>query len=131
MRTGILAVSLAALAVAGCAANSDKIVATYVSPMQYQSYSCRQLSEEAQRVAARAAIAAGVQDSQAIKDSQATKDKAATPAGRIIYWPAVSSTAGNDPNAAAELARLRGELEAIELASIRRDCRIQFRSAPS
>jgi hypothetical protein len=124
MRTDILAMSLAALAVAGCAANSDKIAATYVSPMQYESYSCRQLSEEGQRVSARAAIAAGVQDSQGIKDN------ASTPAGRIIYWPAASIAAGDNPNA-AELARLRGELEAIELASIRRNCKIQFRSAPS
>ena len=124
MRTGLLAVSLAALAVAGCATNSDNIAVISVSPMQYESYSCRQLSEEAQRVATRAAIAAGVQDSQAIKDN------AATPAGRIIYWPAASVTAGDNPNA-AELPRLRGEMEAIELASIRRNCRIQFRSAPS
>ena len=119
MRTRILA-ALATLAVAGCASSSDKIAATYVSPIQYESYSCRQLAEEAQRISARAAAAAGAQD------SQATKDTVATTAAIIIFWPAAFLIGGDKQNA-AELARLRGEMEAIEQASIRKNCGIQFR----
>ena len=34
---------------------------------------------------------------------------------------------GGDRNTAAELGRMKGELEAIEQVSIRKNCRIQFR----
>jgi hypothetical protein len=115
----VVTAALSALALAGCASSSDKITASYVSPMQYDSYNCRQLGEEAQRVSAHAAAAAGAQD------SQATKDAVATTAAVIIFWPAAFFVQGDKQNA-AELARLRGEMEAIEQVSIRKQCGIQF-----
>jgi hypothetical protein len=122
MRSRALA-ALAALGIGGCASTSDKVTATYVSPMQYDSYNCQQLGEEAQRISARAAQAAGAQD------SQATKDTVATTAAVIIFWPAAFFVQGDKQNA-AELARLKGELEAIEQVSIRKRCGIQFRGRP-
>src|SRR6478672_4441849 len=64
---------LAAL-VSACASYSEKIAATYVSPVIYEHLiiSCRQIAEEAARVSRRAAEVAGVQDSQATKDSVIT-----------------------------------------------------------
>jgi hypothetical protein len=109
--------------VSGCASTSDKVTATYVSPMQYDSYNCQQLGEEAQRISARAAQAAGAQD------SQATKDAVATTAAIIVFWPAAFFVQGDKQNA-AELARLKGELEAVEQVSIRKQCGIQFRRGP-
>jgi outer membrane lipoprotein-sorting protein len=109
--------------VGGCASTSDKVAATYVSPMQYESYNCQQLGEEAQRISARAAQASGAQD------SQATKDTVATTAAIIIFWPAAFFVQGDKQNA-AELARLKGELEAVEQVSIRKQCGIQFRRGP-
>jgi hypothetical protein len=91
--------------------------------MQYDSFNCRQLAEEAQRISARAAQAAGAQD------SQATKDTVATTAAIIIFWPAAFFVQGDKQNA-AELARLKGEMEAIEQVSIRKQCGIQFRGGP-
>jgi len=120
MRMWIIA-AIACL-LAGCASTSDKVTASYVSPMQYDSYNCRQLAEEAQRVSARASVAAGAQD------SQVTKDTVATTAAIIIFWPAAFFVQG-DKQTAAELARLKGELEAIEQASIRKQCGIQFQRA--
>ena len=124
MRSAILSAMTGAIALAGCASTSDKITASYVSPIQYESYSCRQLAEEAQRISAHAAAAAGAQD------SQATKDAVATTAAIIIFWPAAFFVGGDKQNA-AELARLKGEMGAIEQASIRKNCGIQFRQAPS
>jgi hypothetical protein len=114
--------ALAAVALAGCASKSSDITAAYVSPLQYESFSCAQLGEEAQRVSARASVAAGAQD------SQSTKDAVATTAAVIIFWPAAFLVGGDKQNA-AELARLKGEMEAIEQASIRKNCGIQFRRA--
>ena len=119
MRQVLGCVLVCALTVAGCATSSDKITASYVSPMQYENWNCRQLAEEAQRVSHHAAAAAGAQD------SQATKDAVATTVGVIVFWPALFLI-GGDKQGAAELARLKGEMDAIEQASIRKNCRIQF-----
>jgi hypothetical protein len=80
------------------------------------------LAEEAQRVSHRAAVAAGVQD------DQASKDAVATGVAVVLFWPAAFFIGGDKGNA-AELGRLKGEMEAIEQASIRKNCGIQFRRA--
>ena len=112
----------ALLAVSGlcaCASSSEKVAATYVSPLQYTSYSCPQLREESARVASRAAEAAGVQD-QKRKD-----DQVVTAVGAVVFWPALFYIDG-DNQKTAELARLKGEMEALERASIQKNCGIQF-----
>ncbi|HKL46256.1 MAG TPA: hypothetical protein VJ906_08430 [Roseovarius sp.] len=111
-----------AITLAGCADKSSEISSTYVSPMQYQNYSCQQLSQEAQRISARAAQTAGVQD------SQASSDAVATGVAVVLFWPAAFFIGGNKENR-AELARLKGELEAIEKVSIQKQCDIQFRKS--
>ncbi len=115
----ILASSLLA---AGCASRSDEVSAAYVSPVMYQSYSCRELSQEAQRVSAAAGTAAGVQD------SQRTKDTVATTAAVVIFWPAAFFVGGDNART-AELANLKGQMQAIEQASIQKKCGIAFRRA--
>ena len=109
----------AALALAGCASRSSDIVAAYVSPLQYQSFSCAQLQEEAARVSARAAIAAGTQD------QNATNDTVATTAAVILFWPAAFLIKGNGANA-QEVATLKGDMDAIEQANIEKKCGMQF-----
>jgi hypothetical protein len=113
----------AALFMTGCASKSADIAPAYVSPLQYQSFTCPQLTAEAQRVSAAAAVAAGQQD------SQATKDAVATTVGVIIVWPALFLIQGDKQNA-AQLANLKGQMDAIEQASIQKNCGIQFRAAP-
>jgi hypothetical protein len=102
-----------------CASNADKIAASYVSPYQYESWPCPQLADEAQRISTRAAQLAGVQN------EKATKDAVATTVAVIVFWPAAFLVSGNDQQT-AELARLRGEMEAIEQVSVRKRCGIQF-----
>jgi hypothetical protein len=107
---------------AGCASRSDDVAAAYVSPVAYQSYSCSQLSMEAQRVSSVAAAAAGTQD------SQRTKDAVATTAAVVIFWPAAFFVGGDNAKT-AELARYKGEMQAIEAAAIQKKCGITFRRA--
>ena len=57
--------SLFGFSLAGCASNADKIGASYISPLQYQNYTCVQLGDEAQRVSGRVAQLSGVQDQKA------------------------------------------------------------------
>jgi hypothetical protein len=119
-----VAVAVATLSVAACAKDANQVGATYVSPIAYETYTCPQLSEEAQRVSARAAQASGVQD------QKSTNDKIAMGVGLVVFWPALLFTKGNDENT-AELARLKGQMDAIEEASIRKRCGITFQRAPA
>ena len=111
-------VALAA-ALAGCASSAADITASYVSPVQYSSYNCQQLGLEAQSVSARAAALSGAQD------NQRTKDTLATTAAVVIFWPA-AFLVGGDKQTVAELAQIKGQMVAIEQASISKKCNIQF-----
>ena len=122
MRISFVALACAA-AVGACAKDADQVGPTYVSPVLYDNYTCPQLAEEAQRVSSHAAQAAGVQD------QKATNDKVAMGVGIVIFWPAMLLTKGNDENT-AELARLRGQMVAIEETSIKKKCGITFQHAP-
>jgi hypothetical protein len=121
MRKNIVVIGMA-LTLAGCATRSGDIAAAYVSPIQYQSYSCGQLREEAARVSSRAAIASGAQD------QNATSDAVATGVALVVFWPAAFMLKGNSANA-QEVAQLKGDMDAIEQANIRKRCGIQFRKA--
>lgn len=117
----ILACALA-LALAGCASSSSDIRAAYVSPLQYQQYTCKQMTEEAERISVRAAEAAGTQD------SNRTQDAVVTTVGVVVFWPILFAVKG-DGQTAAELARLKGEMETIERVSIQKNCGITFKQA--
>lgn len=109
-----------AIFLAGCADSGDEIAAAYVSPTHYSSMSCSQLGAEAVAVTnrARAAVAA--------QNKKASNDQTAAAVGAILFWPALFMIKG-DGAQAAEVARLKGEREAIEAASRAKNCGITFR----
>src|SRR5438132_7340827 len=112
MRLSFLSAAAAAACVGACATYADKIAPTYVSPVIYDHLTCRQIAEEATRVAQRAAVAAGAQD------SQANKDNVLTAVTIVVFWPAAFFVAGDRANA-AEVGRLKGEMDALEQVSIK------------
>src|SRR5580700_1168297 len=101
-----MAVIACASALGGCATRAENIPAAYVSPIQYQTYSCAQLQEEAARVSARAAAASGAQD------QKATSDAVATGVGVVLFWPALLFIKG-DAGSAQEISQLKGDMDAI------------------
>jgi hypothetical protein len=111
------------IALAGCASSSANIAPAYVSPVAYQSYTCQQLALEAQAVSTRAATLSGAQE------NQRTKDAVATTAAVIVFWPA-AFLVGCDKQTDSELAQMRGQMVAIEQASITKKCNIQFQGKP-
>jgi hypothetical protein len=115
----ILGIVALGAALGGCASSAADITPTYVSPVTYQSFTCPQLGLEAQAISARAATLSGAQD------SQRTKDGVATAAAVIIFWPA-AFLVGGDKQTAAELGQMKGQLIAVEQASIQKNCNIQF-----
>jgi hypothetical protein len=120
MRIGA-ALMLSALVV-GCASKSSEISPSYVSPIMYQNHNCQQLAAEAQGVSARAAQVSGAQD------SKRTNDQIATGVAIVVFWPAAFLVGGDGPMA-AELANLKGQMLAIEQASIQKQCGISFQRA--
>jgi hypothetical protein len=121
-KTAILAAAFA-VALSGCAQNASEISTTYVSPLQYQSYTCNQIAQEATRVSNRVSQLTGVQN------QRASGDAAAMVVSAIIFWPALFFIRGDDENA-AELSRLKGEFEALQQAAIQKNCNIRFGEAP-
>lgn len=115
MKKIVLAACMASqVGLVACASKSDNISAAYVSPLQYQGYACNQIRSELSRVSRRVNEVAGVQDSQASKDSVALG------VGLVLFWPALFFMIGKDKE--EELARLKGEYEALEQAAIQKDC---------
>src|SRR3981189_1788657 len=110
-------------ALGGCASSAADITPAYVSPVAYQSYTCQQLALEAQSISTRAATLSGAQD------SQRSKDGLVTAAAIVVFWPAAFFV-GGDKQTAAELGQMKGQMVAIEQASIAKKCGIQFQRPP-
>ena len=119
----LVALGLACGVLAGCASRSSEIAAAYVSPIAYQGLTCTQLANEAQAISARAASAAGAQD------QKATGDAVAMTVGLVVFWPALFPMKGDGAHA-AEVSRLKGEMEAIQTASRQNGCGIVFDTQP-
>lgn len=119
MRAGTVLLAPLGFFLASCASSSDEIRASYVSPYQYQHYTCQQIAAEAERISQRVAEASGVQD------SKRTGDAVTTGVAIVLFWPAAFFIKG-DGQTAAELGRLKGEFEALEKASIEKKCGLRF-----
>jgi len=119
----ILGIVALGAALGGCASSAADITSAYISPVAYQTYTCQQLALEAQAISTRAAALSGAQD------SQHTKDGWTTAAAVVIFWLAAFFI-GGDKQTAAELAQMKGQMVAIEQASIQKKCGIQFQGKP-
>lgn len=109
--------------VSGCATQPEDIKAAYVSPLQYESYSCRQIGMEMERVSRR------VSELHGNLDQKADGDAAQMGIGLVLFWPALFFLEGGDGSGAQEYARLKGEKEALEKTSIQKKCGLQFDNA--
>lgn len=92
------------LALGGCAAKPESIPPAYVSHMLYMPYTVEQLGQEETRLQAALATASDAQRKARSNDT----------AGVIFLGLPVSSLSGS--NQAANIARLKGELEAVQKA---------------
>jgi hypothetical protein len=119
MRKIIVALSTSICLTTACAKSSSEITPQYVSPMQYNSYSCRQIEEEMRVISDRVAELGGE------VDKTAENDKMQTAVGIVLLWPVLFFLDGDTPQA-AQYARLKGEFQALEKASIKKTCGIKI-----
>ncbi len=105
--------------ITACAKHPDKIEPAHVSEFQYQAYCCDMLAEEYKRVRIE------TDSVEAQQRSARTRDSASMGVGMVLFWPALIGLAGNkgEPE---KLARLRGELKAIERMALRKQCDMHF-----
>lgn len=113
------AAAAVAVLLSGCATAPKDIAPAYVSPVLYQNLSCQQLAMEAARVSQAAAAASGQQS------QQQSRDAVATTVGVVLFWPALFFIGGDKANA-ADIARLKGEMQAIEQANTAKGCGLKF-----
>jgi len=99
-----------------CATDPDKMQAAYVSPVEYQNYTCDQIALEMRYISQRANELYGALDKEAGNDS------AQMALGLILFWPALFFLEGGDDTRAAEYSRLKGQREALEHAAIQKQC---------
>lgn len=109
-----LAVIVFVMSSVSCAPQAKDVQSSYVSPLQYQHYSCDQIGQEIGRVSRKVSEVSGAQD------SAASKDAAAMTVGMVIFWPALFFLIGG--NRKEELSRLKGEYEALERMAIEKNC---------
>ena len=102
------------LGIVGCASKPESISASYVSPLQYSSYNCNQVKMELMRVNRKVISVSGAQA------DEANNDAVAMGVGLVLFWPALFFLMGDDQK--DELARLKGEYEALETVAIQKEC---------
>lgn len=118
MKNIIIGLSVLAV-VSGCASRAKNIAPSYVSTVAYDHLSCSAMKEEGVRLSQAASTAMGRQD------SAATADAVKTGVGIVFFLPTLFFNEGNGAKA-AEVARLKGEMNALERASVRKGCNISF-----
>lgn len=108
MRTSVV-VCMAVLA-CGCAMKPESVKPAYISEMTYRDWTCDQLAAEQARLAAALSSACDAQRHARAGDTW----------GVILLGLPVSTLSGN--NQAAEIARLKGELQAVQKAATLKNC---------
>lgn len=96
--------------ISACAKSPESIAPAYISEVNYQHWSCAQLGEESGRLSQALAQASTQQENARTNDT----------VGIILIGLPVSSLSGD--NIAPEIARLKGETEAVRKVSISKGC---------
>ncbi len=107
----------------GCTKSGDRISATYIDPIQYHNYDCEHLQGALIRVSQKVGELIG----QLNKASR--NDKWLTAAGVIILGPMLFALGGDDEKE-AQLARLKGEYDALQVIAAEKKCSFPKTSVP-
>ena len=94
----------------GCATKPSDIAPQYISELSYQGYTCEQMANEHGRL---------VNALSAASDAQWKARSNDTAGVMLLGLPTASLSGGNQ---AANIARLKGEIEAIEKAANLKNC---------
>lgn len=114
MKKLVVGVLSGSLLLSACASSPDDVRAQYISPAQYASYNCTDIEHDLRAISQEVHALTGQQRRRANQDAWTTG------VGLVIFWPALFFLMRGDK--ADDLARMRGEYNALVAASRRRDC---------
>jgi hypothetical protein len=124
MRNPFIASSLSlAVTLTACASRPDNIQAKYVSPITYSAWSCDQLADEDHRVQSEVIRVSDIQRGNANADT-------AMVVGSIFLWPVLIGLAATTDHK-DEVARLKGEYDAVEQEQKIKSCTVAPPPAPA
>ena len=111
----VAAMTVAAVILPGCATRPDNVVASSVSSSRYADRTCKSLSRELDEV----------QDALRVQSAKlndkANQDAVVTGVGVILFWPVLFAL-GNNAGLEGDVARLKGEEQAIRKQMREADC---------
>ncbi len=119
MKKITLAALCASLSVSACASSPDDISSQFISPTIYSGYTCDQIRGDLMRIGDRVAVLSGQQRRRASQDGMVVAGALLVP----FAWPALFFLSRGDK--ADELARLKGEYEALNSAATTKQCATQ------
>jgi hypothetical protein len=120
-----MALVLAALTqAAACTTSPSNVDAQYVSPTTYQSWSCPQLLDEKARLASEVARVSNLQRENANADT-------AIVAAGIILAPILLIGLAATKDRKSELAKLKGESDAVDTSIAAKQCSMPAGGAPN
>lgn len=108
MRRGMVVLSAACMFVVGCAQPAERIEPAAISTAKYEGWNCQKLAREKAFV------------DEALVRTSATQDRAASNDALMVFLIGVPTSGGG---VTGEVARLKGEQEALRRALVERNCR--------
>ena len=112
----IISFIVLAFFIVGCAGSPDKISTQYVPAATYSNYSCDQIASSLRQKNNRMQVLYGN------LKSEADADKWQMGVGMLLFWPSLFFLEGGDTPEASEYARIKGEVDALNEASIQKSC---------
>lgn len=106
----VLLAMLCPIGLAACAQSPGSIQPAYVSAVPYENWTCQQLGDEQAHLASALATASKTQENARSNDTM----------GVLLLGLPVASMSGE--NIAPEIAHLKGEQNAVQLAMIHNSC---------
>ena len=123
-RRTVVALTIAAMLLPGCATRPENVAASHVSSSRYADRTCKSLARELDEV----------QDTlraQSAKlNDKATQDAVVTGVGVVLFWPVLFAL-GNNSGLEGDVGRLKGEEQAIRKQMRDADCEMPAPKAPT
>lgn len=113
----VIAAVAAALALPGCASRPENVAASHVSSSRYADRTCKSLARELDEVQD------ALRAQSAKLNDKATQDAVVTGVGVILFWPVLFAL-GNNAGLEGDVARLKGEEQAIRKQMRDADCEV-------
>lgn len=110
MRPLILTTACAAAVLGACAKDPDSIAPSYISDVAYRPLSCQDLAIEASRL------------NGALSSASTQQEQARTNDAVGVFWLGLPVSSLSGDNVAPEIARLKGEIEAVNRAAMAKKC---------